>query len=181
MKILAFPDDGFLVTKAAVYLFDGTLTASPTIGSWPSGVTGRCKVTLSSVTGHADCAGTITIGSETLTFAQAATKITTTNLTAKPAVSSVGLDCHCHITVIDAGGAPVEAETATATKIQFENTSSGFFTPEGVWKVYSGSYALCKDAAAVDDILRYNSIDMPIKKVDVEKWFSKVLYYIFYL
>ena len=181
MKILDFPDSGYLVTVAETSIFDGTLTASPTIGSWPSGITGRCKVTLSSVSGHADCAGTITIGGETLTFTQAGTKITTVNLSAKPAVSSSGLDCHCHITVIDAGGAPVMTETATATKIQFENTSSGFFTPEGVWKVYSGSYALCKDAAAVDDILRYNSVDMPIKKVDVEKWFSKVLYYIFYL
>ena len=40
---------------------------------------------------------------------------------------------------------------------------------------------MCRDAATIKDKLRYNGSDMSIKKVDTEKWFSKILYYIFYL
>ncbi len=181
MKILEFPEDAQLVSKSPAYLFSGILTASPVINSWPSGVTGRCKVTISPVAGHTVCAGTITIGAETLTFTQPGTKITTINLTSKPSVSSSGLDCKCLIAVIDAGGSPVESETIVDVKVQFENTSSGFFNSSGVWQVYSGSYALCKSSARVGDVLRYGSMDMPIVKVDTEKWFSKTIYYIFYL
>ncbi len=180
LKILEFPEDAYLVTKAPASLFDGNSSATLTLNAWPSGVTGRLKITISAIAGHADVTGTITVDGEVVTFTQAATKTTTNSLTAKPAVTTSGLDCHIHITVISVSGADIEVETATATKIQFENTASGFFTPEGTWKVYSGSYAMCKDSAEVGDILRYGS-DMPIKKVDIEKWFSKVLYYIFYL
>jgi hypothetical protein len=167
MKLLSFPHDAYLVTKAAVSLFDGTLTASPTIGSWPTGITGRCKVTISSVAGHTDVAGTITIGSETLTFSQAGTKQTTANLTAKPTITSSGLDCHCHITVIDVGGADVIAETLTALKIKYEYVASGFYQPTGVWTSYSGSYALTKSRLPnKNDIIRYNGDDLVITKIE---------------
>jgi len=181
MKILEFPEDAYIVTRADADIFDGLLSAPVVVKDWPAGVSGRCKVTLSSSGVHTDCAGTITIGSETLTFVQAGTKITSTLLTAKPVITFSGLDCHCRITIVDAGGAPIKVETKTATKIQFENTASGFFASDGTWKVYSGSYAMCRDAAGVGDIIRYGSVDMPIVKVDTEKWFSKTIYYIFYL
>ncbi len=166
MKLLSFPHDAYLVTKATVSLFDGALTASPTIGSWPSGITGRCKVTISSVTGHTDVAGTITIGSEALTFTQAGTKQTTVNLTAKPTVSSSGLDCHCHITVIDTGGADVMAETLTAIKIRFEPTSKSYMSATGTW-TQSQAYAMVVNSAIkINDIIRYNSIDYPVKQIE---------------
>ena len=155
----------YKVTKAAVSLFDGTLTAPPTIGSWPTGVTGRCKVTLSSVSGHADCAGTITIGSETLTFTQASTKITTVNLSAKPTVSSSGLDCHCHITVIDAGGADVVTETLTAINTRIESYQSGFYNSQGVW-TKTDSMIISDTSLSIGDTVRKGSQNYIIRKAD---------------
>ena len=181
MKILEFPEDAYILTYANHELYDGLSVATPTLtGSLPS-VAFRCKVTLASVTGHTDVAGSVVVGSETLTFAAAGTKTTTAVLSALPVITTSGLDCNILVEAITTGGAPIQAETATATKIQFENTASGYFNSQGQWTVYSGSYAMCRDAAAVGDKLRYSGSDLPIKKVDTEKWFSKILYYIFYL
>jgi hypothetical protein len=181
MKILEFPEDAYILTYANHELFDDTTAATLTLtGSLPS-VSFRCRVTLSTVPGHADCAGSVVVGSETLDFLAAGTKTTTTALSALPTITTSGLDCHILVEAITTGGAPIQAETATATKIQFENTASGYFNAQGQWTVYSGSYAMCRDAAAVGDKLRYGGADLPIKKVDTEKWFSKILYYIFYL
>ncbi|MCK9568968.1 hypothetical protein M0R72_08510 [Candidatus Pacearchaeota archaeon] len=181
MKLLSFPHDAYLVTEAAVSLFDGTLTASPTIGAWPSGVTGRCKVTISSVTGHTDVAGTITIGTETLTFIQAGIKQTTVNLTAKPTVTSSGLDCHCHITVVDTGGADVVAETLTAIKIRFEPTSKMYMNATGAW-TQSQAYAMVVNSTIkINDIIRYNSTDYPVKQIEAFNWLDGIeLYRILY-
>lgn len=155
----------YKVTKSAVSLFDGTLAASPTIGSWPSGVTGRCKVTISSVTGHVDCVGSITIGSETLTFTQAGTKQTTVSLTAKPTVSSSGLDCHCHITVIDIGGADVVAETLTAINTRIEAYNSGFCNSQGVW-TKTNSLILSTTELQIGDIVRKGTKDYKIQNAE---------------
>lgn len=180
-RILKFPEDAYIITYANHELYDGLSAATLTLtGSLPS-VPFRVAVTISSVTGHADVAGSVVVGSETLTFAAAGKKTTTTVLSALPTITTSGLDCHILIEAITTGGAPIQAETAAATKIQFENTSSGYFNSQGQWTVYSGSYAMCRDAAAVGDKLRYGGSDLPIKKVDTEKWFSKILYYIFYL
>lgn len=157
----------FRVVKAAVSLFDGTLTASPTIGSWPSGITGRCKVTVSSVSGHTDCAGSLTIGSESHTFTAAGqTWITTTLLTSKPAVSSSGLDCHCHITVIDSGGADVVAETLTAIDTRIESHSSLIPTANGLYTVVQDTQIISNTLLAVNDVVRKGTTDYIIKKAD---------------
>lgn len=155
----------YLVTKSAVSLFDGTLTASPTIGSWPTGITGRCKVTISSVTGHTDCVGSITIGSETLTFAQAGTKQTTVSLAAKPTITSSGLDCHCHITVIDTGGADVVAETLTAINTRIEVYNSGFYNSQGVW-TKTNSLILSTTELQIGDIVRKGSRNYKIQNAE---------------
>ena len=185
MKLLSFPHDAYLVTKTAVSLFDGTLTASPTIGSWPTGITGRCKVIISSVTGHTDCVGSITIGSETLTFPAGLTppitKQTTVSLTAKPTVSSTGLDCHCHITVIDTGGADVMVETLTALKIRFEPTSKMFMNTTGSW-TQSQAYAMVVNSTIkINDIIRYNSTSYPVRQIEAFNWLNgNELYRILY-
>ena len=159
----------YKVAKAAVSLFDGTLTASPAIGSWPTGITGRCKVTISSVAGHTDCAGTITIGSETLTFSASSTppitKQTTVNLTAKPTVTSSGLDCHCHITVIDTGGADITAETLTAIDTRIEAYNSGFYNSQGIW-TKTNSLILCKTELQIGDIVRKGTRDYRIQNAE---------------
>jgi len=146
--------------KTLTYLFDGTMVASPTIGAWPTGVTGRCKVTMSSVTGHTDCAGTITIGSETLTFAQAGTKTTTVNLTAKPIVSSSGLDCHCHITVIDTGGADVMTSTETDLPCTITPKSERVSTPEGGWTSIQTTELRARGSFSVGEIIKFDLNNM---------------------
>jgi hypothetical protein len=182
MRLLSFPHSAYLVTKAAVSLFDGTLTASPTIGAWPTGVTGRCKVTISSVTGHTDVAGRITIGSENLDFLAAGTKQTTVNLTAKPTVTSSGLDCHCHITVIDTGGADVTAETLTSLQIRFEPTSKMYQSPAGAWTQSTAYCMVVNSTVKINDIIRYNSTDYPVKQIEAFNWLDGTeIYRILYL
>lgn len=166
MKLLNFPSDAYLVEKAATSLFDGTMVASPTIGLWPAGVTGRCKVTISSVAGHTDVAGTLTVGGETLTFSQACTKLTTVNLTAKPTVTSSGLDCHCHITVIDTGGADVMTETLTALKVRYEPTLATVKDPTGNFTTYNGYFMVRNSSIALGDIIRYNSVNYEMKRIE---------------
>ncbi|MCK9568662.1 hypothetical protein M0R72_06955 [Candidatus Pacearchaeota archaeon] len=155
----------YKVTKAAVSLFYGVMVASPTIGAWPDGVTGRCKVTISSAIGHTDCAGTMTIGSETLTFIQAGTKQTTVSLTATPVITSSGLDCHCHITVIDVGGADVVAETLTAINTRIEAYNSGFYNSQGVW-TKTNSLILSTTELQIGDIVRKGARDYRIQNAE---------------
>lgn len=166
MKLLNFPSDAYLVEKSATSLFDGTMVASPTIGLWPSGVTGRCKVTISSVAGHTDVAGTLTVGGETLTFSQAGTKLTTVNLTAKPTVTSSGLDCHCHIAVIDTGGADVMTETLTALKVRYEPTLATIKDPSGNFTTYSGYFMVRDSSIVLGNVIRYNSTDYVLKRIE---------------
>ncbi len=151
-------------TKAVASIFDGTMVASPTIGAWPTGTTGRCKVTLSSVTGHTDCVGSITIGSETLTFSAGLTppitKQTTTNLTAKPTVSSTGLDCHAHITVIDTGGADVYTTTETDLPCKIEIKSKNIPSPQGGWTSIQSTEMQARGTFAEGETIKFD-IDNP--------------------
>lgn len=179
--LLNFPEDAYILTYANHELYDDTTAATLTLtGSLPS-VNFRCRVTISAATGHTDVAGSVVVGSETLDFLAAGTKTTTTALSALPIITTSGLDCNILVEAITTGGAPIQAETATATKIHFENTASGYFNAQGQWTVFSGSYAMCRDAAVVGDKLRYGGADLPIKKVDALKMFRRILYYIFYL
>jgi hypothetical protein len=157
----------YQVTKAPVSLFDGTITggAITLTGAWPTGRTGRCKVTISSVSGHTDCAGSIVLGSETLTFTIAGTKTTTVSLTANPVASSANLDCHCHITVIDSGGADITSETLTAIDSRIDVKQSGFYNASGTWTktdnvIYSNS------SLNLGDTVRSNTTDYIVKKKD---------------
>lgn len=182
MELLQFPHSAYLVTKAPVSIWDATSPTAPTqAGTWPSGRTCRCKVTISSVSGHTDCAGTLTVGAETLTFTQAGTKTTTSNLTASPIILSSGMDCHVRIIVLDTGGADIQAETLTPIKILYEYVESGFFLPSGVWTTYSGSYALvCNSTIDKNDIIRYNGDDLIVKKIEPLEIFGNELYRILY-
>ena len=182
MKLTQFPEDAYILTYANRVLYDGLSTNGQITWSGVAPISVfRCRITISSVPGHVDCAGSVVVGTEPFTFLVAGSKVTTGDLSVLPSGSMSGLDCWVKIEAIGSGGQPIIDETATATKIQFENTTSGFWNAQGQWTVFSGSYAMCKDAAVVGDKLRYNGSDLPITKVDVEKWFSKILYYIFYL
>lgn len=124
---------GYRVTRTNHELYDGTTSATLTLtGSLPS-VNFRVAVTLSSVTGHADCTGSVVVGSETLTFAAAGKKTTTTALTALPTITTSGLDCNILVEAITTGGAHVIEETTIALKTRFENTQKSYLNSQGVW------------------------------------------------
>ena len=154
-----------LVTKSPVSLYDGTSSATFALGTWPSGRTGRIKITISSVTGHTDCAGSITVGSETVAFTQAGTKQTTTNLTSNPVITSTGLDCHVHITVIDTGGADLLTETLIAINTRIEAYNSGFYNSQGVW-TKTNSLILSTTELQIGDIVRKGTRDYKIQNAE---------------
>lgn len=162
-------DSASLVTKSAASLYDGTSSATFTLSAWPSGKTGRLKITISSVTGHADCAGTITAGSETVTFTQAGTKQTTTNLTSNPVITSTGLDCHVHITVIDTGGADIMVETVTATDIKFRDEQEYYSQAIGAFVKRPAQCVTDETTSQINDIIRYNGVDYPIKAIHAKR------------
>jgi hypothetical protein len=93
------------------------------------------------------------------------TKITTVSLTAKPNVTSSGLDCHCHITVIDTGGADVVAETLTAINTRIESYQSGFYNSQGIW-TKTDSLILSDTSLSIGDIVRKGAQNHIIKKAD---------------
>ena len=158
-----------LVTKSPVSLYDGTSAATFTLGTWPSGKTGRLKITCSSVTGHTDCAGSITVGGELVTFTAGLTppitKQTTTSLTANPVITSTGLDCHVHITVIDTGGVDILAETLIAIDTRIEAYNSGFYNSQGVW-TKTNTLILCKTELQIGDIVRKGTRDYKIQNAE---------------
>lgn len=181
MKLLDFPHSASLVTNAPVMLFDGLTTASITLGTWPAGRTGKIKATVSSVAGHTDCAGTLMLGTETLTFIQAGTKTTTVDLTANPAASSANLDCHLHLEVVDTGLAPIMAETLTTIMIRFEPTSKTYQNAQGAW-TQSQAYAMVVGSTiGLNSVIRYNSIDYTTKQIEAFNWLDGTeLYRILY-
>lgn len=123
----------YRVVKGNHKLYDDTTAATLTLtGSLPS-VSFRVAVTLSSVTGHTDCAGSVVVGSETLTFTAAGKKTTTTALSALPTITTSGLDCHILVEAITTGGAPIIEETAIALRTRFEDTQKSYLNSQGIW------------------------------------------------
>lgn len=156
----------YLVTSAPQKLYDAVPPSSPLtlVGSAP-GTVFRCKVTLSAVTGHADCAGTITIGTETFTFLQAGAKQTTVNLSVLPVVTYANIDCKVTIEC-NSGGAPIQVETTTAILTRIEPHQSGSMTAQGVWASINDTQIFSDTLLAINDIVRKGTNDYCIKQID---------------
>ena len=159
-----YTDSSYLVTKAIVELYDAVPSTSPipssAIGTPPTQAY-RCRVKVTSATSHTDCTGSVTIGSDTLTFTTSGqVKITTTQITAstKPSIAYSGLDCQITIECLDAGGAPIYAETETAIDVAWNDTQKHVPAPEGGWTTITNTTASTEDSTiAVGDILRKTS------------------------
>lgn len=156
-------NSSYLVTKAITTLYNAVPSASPinsgSLGTPPT-VAYRCKVTLSAAIGHTDYTGTVTIGSDTLTFSSAVTKICTTQITAntKPSVSYSGIDCNLLIDCIDVGGSPIYSETLTSIDVSWNDTQKYVPAPEGGWTAISETSATTDNSSIVaGDILRKSS------------------------
>lgn len=157
--------DAYWVMKANHILYSGLSVASPVLtGSLPA-VAFRVAVTISSTTGHTDCVGAVTIGSETLTFTAAGKKTTTTGLSALPVISCSGLDCNILVEAISVGGAPLQTETQTAIKVRKEADQSGYFNAMGVWTTTRDA-VYCASLMVLGDKIRYGGQDYTILKVE---------------
>lgn len=183
--ILATPQTAYVVEKAISELYDGIPTSSPlTISATPPTVTYRCRVTLAASTTHADCAGTITVGSDTLTFTAAGTKICTTQIAAntKPTVTYSGLDCNILIECLDTAGNPIQAETTTAIKVKYEPELVTVREPSGNFTTYNG-YFMTRDASTtLKSVIRYNSTNYNLKRIEPLSWLDgsetyRILYF----
>jgi len=171
-------DSSYLVTKAITELYDAVPSASPisasAIGTPPT-VAYRCRAKVTTSTTHTDCAGTLTIGSDVLTFTAAnQIKICTTTITAntKPAISFVGLDCNILIECIDAGGSPILSEILTAIDVAWNDTQKWLPSPEGGWTAITATTAETDNSTIdVGDILRKTSTgsDYVVKSVHTVK------------
>lgn len=161
----------YLVDKGITELYDGVPASSPlTISATLPTVNYRCRVTLSAATGHTDYTGTVTIGSDTLTFSAAGTKITTTTITAstKPAVSYSGIDCNLKIECLDVGGQPIYSESLTAIYVRLEPHQSSVPQPNGTYTKVTDTAIYSTSALVVGNIIRVNSTDYTIKQADPE-------------
>lgn len=155
--------DAYRVTKGNHVLYSGLTAATLVLtGSLPS-ISFRVAVTLSSVTDHADCAGSVVIGSETLTFTAAGKKTSTVSLSALPVITTSNLDCNILVEAITTGGAPILSETLTAIKIRLEGAQSGFYNAQGVW-TKTDYIIFCKTSMDIGDIVRYGTTDYKIQK-----------------
>ena len=170
MDLLVFPHSAYIVEEATIELYDGVPSASPlTISATPPTINYRCQVTAPAATGHADCAGSVTIAGEAMPFTfSGQKKVYTTTISAntKPTVTYSGLDCNLLIECIDGGGAPIEVETLTSIYVQLEPHQTAIPQDNGTWSRVTDTSINTESEVFVNDIIRVNSTDYRLKKVD---------------
>lgn len=173
----------YRVTVAPKALYDAVPASSPIalVGSAPS-TAFRCRAKVTSVAGHTDCTGTLTIGTETLSFsASGIAKTTTVSLSALPIVTYANLDCQITIECIDSGGAPILTETQTAILTLIEPHTSGIMSPQGIWSSINDTQIFSNTELAIGDIVRKGSKDYRIKKADENNMLGAEVEYYTYL
>ena len=155
-------DPANLVTKAPVTFYNGASAATLTLtGTWPANGS-KLSITLSG----ADCAGTLTInGTETITFTQAGKKTSTSALTARPTITTSGLNCTILITCLDSGLAPIMAETLTPIDIKFHDEQEYYSQAIGGFVKRPAQAITDETASLVNDVIQYNGVDYPIKAI----------------
>jgi len=157
--------DGYRVNKGTWELYNDTSAATLTLtGTLPT-VPFRCKVTISSVTGHADVTGHVFINAADLNFLAAGTKTSTILLTALPTVPITGLDCNILIEAIDSGGAPISQDTQTEIDCRFQDTQKSFQNAQGEWST-SAAIAYTNDSSCIiGKLFSYGGYDYQIAQV----------------
>ena len=182
MRLLNFPHDASLVTKSDHILYDDLSAATLTLTGELPVVAFRCRVTISPVTDHIDVAGSVTIGTETLTFMAAGTKATTINLSALPTITTANLDCNILVVAIGAGGQPIQDETLTTLKIRFEPTSKMYQNVAGTWTQSTAYCMVVSSTPGINSVIRYNSTDYTTRQVEAFTWLDgtevyRILYF----
>ncbi len=164
--VIGINQDAYRVDRANWRIYNGLSSGVGTLnGDGLPAVPFRCAVTVSVATGHTDCAGSITIGSETLTFTAAGKKTTTTFLSALPAISCTGLDCNVLVEALNSGGAPILKETATAIKCRFMNSQKAFMDAAGAWTLSQAIADTTDSNCSIGDMFRFDGIDYIIGQI----------------
>jgi hypothetical protein len=145
-------------------LYNALSAATLTLISTAPTVPFRCAVTISSVTGHSDCIGHVYVGSEDLDFSAAGKKLTKTNLTSIPVITTSSLDCSILITCITAMGADIIKETQAAILCLWVPSQKNFKDSLGDWAL-SDAIALTKTAFNANDIISFNNYDFKVRQV----------------
>lgn len=162
-------DPAYLVTKAPHSLYDAASAATLTLtGSLPS-VPFRCSVRLYTATGKTDAAGTVTIGSEVLTFVSASKKTTTVSLSALPIVTTSGLNCMIEILAITVGGSEILKETLTAIDIKFRDEAEYYSQAIGGFVKRPAQAITDETASQVNDAVRYNGVDYVVRAIHAKR------------
>jgi hypothetical protein len=158
----------YLVAKSTAILHDAVGSGSLTLtGSWPSGLTGRVAITVTSETGHTDCVGSLQVDSEAKSFSASGQRLTyTTYLTARPVIVATGLDCHILVEVLTASGQPYYAETLTAITCRWTPTQKSFRNSLGEWETSDAEVLTTSTLPNATDVLRYESVDFVVRQVN---------------
>ena len=159
--------DGYRVNNGNWELYDDTSAATLELtGDLPE-ASFRCRITLSSVTGHADCIGHILINSEDINFLAASSKNSTILLTELPTVTTTGLDCNILITAIDSAGAPIPYDTQLEISCRFQDTQKSFRDSKGEWSTSSAIAYVTETSCGIGTIFSCNGYDYNIAQVSI--------------
>lgn len=164
--VIGIRQDAYRVDRANWRIYNGLSSGVGTLnGDGLQSVPFRCAVTVSVATGHTDCAGSITVGSETLTFTAVGKKTTTTSLSALPVIACTGLDCNVLVEALNSGGAPILKETATAIKCRFMNSQKAFMDAAGAWTLSQAIADTTDSNCSIGDMFRFDGIDYIIGQI----------------
>lgn len=156
---------GWRINPGNWVLFDAASASTLTLtGTLPT-ISFRCSVRLYTATGKTDVAGSVVVGSETLTFTMAGKKTTTTLLTVLPVVTTTNLNCMIEILALDSGGAPISLDTQTAIDCRFQDTQKAFQNAQGEWST-SAAIAYTNDSSCIiGKLFSYNGYDYSIAQI----------------
>jgi hypothetical protein len=154
-------------TNVLWVFYDALNTATLTLIKGAPAVTFKVKIQASASGAHTDCAGTVTVNAEVITFTQAATKTTTTNLTVLPTITTANLDCNLKIWAIDTGNADIYEAVYTAFACRWEAVSKAFVQSTGTW-TQSAAKVVAKTVYAIGDYLRKygTTTEITIKRIN---------------
>ena len=155
----------YKVTKSLWTLYNSLSAATLTLTDVAPTGSFRCAVSLSASGTHTDYSGTVTIGSETLTFLVAGKKTTTTFLSALPIITTSNLDCNIKITCIDINGNDLYKEILSPILCAWAPVQKRFLNSQGEWTM-SDVVAMTETAFNADDIVSYNNYDYTVKQVE---------------
>jgi hypothetical protein len=147
---MSYPHLAKKVVKALVTFYNGISSGSLTlIGAWPTNGS-KLQIVASSVTGHTDCTGRVTInGTENIDFVAAAKKISTTALTTRPTITTSNLDCNMVITCLDPGSQPIYTSTETDLPCRIYLKRKYLPAPQGGFTQIQETLLECRDLTII--------------------------------